>query len=354
MSYERLEAEGGLQWPCSDENHPGELFLHGRLWEEPVERAAGAVLGRRARAAGRRLDEEYPFRLTTGRRLDSYNTGVQTGGYTSPLRRGETLDISPEDARAPGRRRRASSCASARAAARVVAPARIDAGCGRASSFMTLHFPDEVATNLLTIDATDPKSGTAEFKACAVRIEPVRPPSREPAAHVAARQEASWICTCSTQSRPTRSAPRSMRCSARRVRLGRRRPASERRDGARRGRRPRGARAAPPAAAGAAGASRARVGWISGAPSATSASASPCRRPTPTAWHVLRAVPDAAAPAGDRPRLRRHRLPLPGRRGALPARSKPRSAPGRDSGRADAPGIAAPASASASGRPRRW
>ena len=36
---------------------------------------------------------------------------------------------------------------------------------------MTFHFPDEVATNLLTIDATDPKSGTAEFKATAIRIE---------------------------------------------------------------------------------------------------------------------------------------------------------------------------------------
>ena len=39
----------------------------------------------------------FPIRLTTGRRLESYNTGVQTGGYTSPLRRGETLDLSPED-----------------------------------------------------------------------------------------------------------------------------------------------------------------------------------------------------------------------------------------------------------------
>jgi formate dehydrogenase major subunit len=37
--------------------------------------------------------------------------------------------------------------------------------------FMTLHFPDEVATNQLTIDASDPKSGTAEFKACAVRVD---------------------------------------------------------------------------------------------------------------------------------------------------------------------------------------
>ena len=40
--------------------------------------------------------------------------------------------------------------------------------------FMTLHFPDDVATNLLTIDVSDPKSGTAEFKACAVRVERAR------------------------------------------------------------------------------------------------------------------------------------------------------------------------------------
>src|SRR5437016_11240395 len=36
MSYARLEAEKGLQWPCYDETHPGELFLHSRLWERPV------------------------------------------------------------------------------------------------------------------------------------------------------------------------------------------------------------------------------------------------------------------------------------------------------------------------------
>ena len=52
------------------------------------------------------LDDEFPLRLTTGRRLDSYNTGVQTGGYASPLRRGETLDLSPEDAERARRRRR--------------------------------------------------------------------------------------------------------------------------------------------------------------------------------------------------------------------------------------------------------
>jgi formate dehydrogenase major subunit len=38
---------------------------------------------------------------------------------------------------------------------------------------MTFHFPEEVQTNQLTIDAQDPKAGTAEFKATAVRIERV-------------------------------------------------------------------------------------------------------------------------------------------------------------------------------------
>ena len=41
---------------------------------------------------------------------------------------------------------------------------------------MTFHFPDQVDTNVLTIEATDPRSGTAEFKATAVRIEKLRAP----------------------------------------------------------------------------------------------------------------------------------------------------------------------------------
>jgi formate dehydrogenase major subunit len=56
----------------------------------------------------------------------------------------------------------------------ILAPAHIDFGLRRGVVFMTLHFPDDVATNLLTINASDPKSGTAEFKACAVRVEPAR------------------------------------------------------------------------------------------------------------------------------------------------------------------------------------
>ncbi len=170
MSYERLERLGGIQWPCYDEEHPGEQFLHARLWAEPFQGPRAPFAAVEHEPPVEALDERYPLRLTTGRRLDSFNTGVQSGGYTSPLRRGETLDISPQDAQRYGlvdgdrvrvRSRRGS----------VVVAVRIDPGLRAGLLFTTFHHNDDVATNLLTIDATDPQSGTAEFKACAVRIE---------------------------------------------------------------------------------------------------------------------------------------------------------------------------------------
>jgi predicted molibdopterin-dependent oxidoreductase YjgC len=172
MSYRRLEELGGIQWPCYDEEHPGEKFLHARLWEDPVpgERAAFAAVEHEPPVE--QLDDAYPVRLTTGRRLDSFNTGVQSGGYASPLRRGETLDISPEDAQRYGVREGEPVRVSSRRGS-IVIPVRIDSGLRPGLVFTTFHFNDEIATNLLTIDVTDPKSGTAEFKACAVRIEKV-------------------------------------------------------------------------------------------------------------------------------------------------------------------------------------
>ena len=98
MSYARLEGEG-LQWPCYDENHPGEMYLHARLWERPVVGPLAPFSVVEYEPPVDELDDEFPIRLTTGRRLDSYNTGVQTGRYASPLRFGETVDLSPDDCR---------------------------------------------------------------------------------------------------------------------------------------------------------------------------------------------------------------------------------------------------------------
>jgi formate dehydrogenase major subunit len=172
MSYKRLEELDGLQWPCWDENHPGSKFLHDRLWnDDPAKRGRLAPFSVVHHEGPLEMpDDEYPFTLTTGRRLESYNTGVQSGGYASPLHRGETLDISPEDAAGLGAANGTLVRISSRRGS-VVAPVYIDPGLRRGVVFMTLHFPDDVATNLLTINATDPKSGTAEFKACAVRLQ---------------------------------------------------------------------------------------------------------------------------------------------------------------------------------------
>ena len=52
--------------------------------------------------------------------------------------------------------------------------------CGPVSPSVTFHFPDDVPTNFLTNDATDPKVGTAEFKATAIRLRRIREPDREP------------------------------------------------------------------------------------------------------------------------------------------------------------------------------
>jgi predicted molibdopterin-dependent oxidoreductase YjgC len=170
MSYARLEELGGIQWPCWDDTHPGEMFLHSRLWERPC-------LGPRAPLSAvfhsppvESLDAEYPLRLTTGRRLDEYNTGVQSSGYRSPMRRSESIDVSPEDATRYGLRDGETVRVRSRRGV-VEVPVRLDPGLREGLTFMTLHFPDDVATNLLTIDAKDPKSGTAEFKAAAVCIE---------------------------------------------------------------------------------------------------------------------------------------------------------------------------------------
>jgi formate dehydrogenase major subunit len=172
MSYARLEALGGLQWPCPDESHPGTSFLHGRLWDEPRGGRAAPFSVVNWEGPVEKPDAEYPLLLTTGRRLESYNTGVQTGGYRSPLHVGERLSLSVEDAERLGVADGALVTVRSRRGV-LEAPAHVDRALRPGLVFMTMHFPDEINTNVLTIDASDPKSGTAEFKACAVRVEPV-------------------------------------------------------------------------------------------------------------------------------------------------------------------------------------
>ena len=169
MTYDRIDREGGLQWPCPDENHRGAVRLHERLWQDSVGPLAPFIPVEWEPPA-EPTTPEFPFTLTTGRRLAFYNTGVQTQHYPHPDQTGEHLDINPSDAASLHlddgqwvriRSRRGS----------VVVPVHLTGSVNPGTVFLSFHFSSEVPTNVLAIDATDPVAGTAEFKAAAVAIE---------------------------------------------------------------------------------------------------------------------------------------------------------------------------------------
>ena len=170
MSYERLDEEG-LQWPCPDESHPGTTFLHERLWEEDVGRKA-PFKPTIHQPPAELPDEDYPLQLTTGRRLEFYNTGVQTSNYKKIKDAEEALEIHAEDA-ASYQINDGDQVKVRSRRGQVVTNVKISKKVPRGLVFMTFHFPEQTDTNVLTLNATDPLSGTAEFKACAVQIERV-------------------------------------------------------------------------------------------------------------------------------------------------------------------------------------
>jgi formate dehydrogenase major subunit len=172
MTYERLEAAGGLQWPCPSLDEVEPPYLHARLWaDDPAKRGRLAPFSPvEWRPPLDELADDFPLRLTTGRRLDSYNTGVQSGAFSTPLPDGEAVDINPVDARALGIDDGDIVRVSSRRGS-LDAPARIDETLRPGLVFMSIHAPDVIDSNRLTSEESDPRSGVAEFKATAVRIE---------------------------------------------------------------------------------------------------------------------------------------------------------------------------------------
>ena len=169
MSYERLDREGGLQWPCPADGHPGSVRLHERLWQDSPGRPA-PFMPVDWEPVAEQPTAEFPFTLTTGRRLAFFNTGVQTQHYPHPDQTGERLDINPADAAnlhvIEGQAVRVRSQRGS-----VTVPIHLTDSVNPGTVFLSFHFSDDVPTNVLALDATDPVAGTAEFKAAAVAIE---------------------------------------------------------------------------------------------------------------------------------------------------------------------------------------
>ncbi len=167
IKYARIEGDG-LQWPVHDENHCGTTVMHkdgcfvcglGRFipvdWTPPAEVP----------------DEEYPFTLTTGRRLYHYHTRTQTGRAQglNELLGEETADMSPTDAHNHGIEHGEQIRVRSRRG-EVVVKAKLTDRVPPGMVWMSFHFREGCA-NWLTNPVFDPISETAEYKACAVTVE---------------------------------------------------------------------------------------------------------------------------------------------------------------------------------------
>ncbi len=96
ISHARLDREGGIQWPCPTEDHPGTPILHVEQFADGV-RASFRPLTWSPSLEG--VTEEHPFLLNTGRNLFHFNAATMTRRTRNvELCADDWLDLHPEDA----------------------------------------------------------------------------------------------------------------------------------------------------------------------------------------------------------------------------------------------------------------
>jgi assimilatory nitrate reductase catalytic subunit len=170
ITYERIESESGVFWPCPAEDHPGtpRLFLH--RFATPDGRARFHVVDHRS--ATEEPDCEYPLYLTTGRIMQQYQSGNQTRRVRQLVDAAPQafVEIHPSVASSYGIAngtpvRITTRRGTASATAKLTPAIRMD------TIFMPFHFAGQGRANLLTNPALDPTSRMPEFKVCAARIE---------------------------------------------------------------------------------------------------------------------------------------------------------------------------------------
>jgi formate dehydrogenase major subunit len=170
MSYERLDAPGGLQWPCPAENHPGTEILHTTTFAALGTRAALRAIDHRP--SPEQCDADFPLVLVTGRTLDQFNAGTMTRrSVTQSLHPTDRLEISPDDAA----HYRIADDDRVRIVSRygtATLPARVNARVAAGQLFTTFSDPGR-AVNRVTGPHRDGVTHTPEYKVTAVRIEPL-------------------------------------------------------------------------------------------------------------------------------------------------------------------------------------
>ncbi len=168
ITWDRIESVG-LQWPCPTPEHPGTSFLHK---DGNFTRGKGKFHGIQWRPPAEPADAEYPFVLSTGRRLWHYHTiQTQHSEKLTDLCGEEWMEISPTDAE----KLSVKTGDWVKAASRrgeITLRAWVTDRSPEGVCWTSFHFA-KACGNVLTIDAFDPVTKTAEYKVCAIRLEKV-------------------------------------------------------------------------------------------------------------------------------------------------------------------------------------
>ena len=171
ITWERLERESAVTYPCDAPDQPGHDIVFGDRF--PTASGRGKFVPAALLAPDEQPDGEFPMILTTGRQLEHWHTGAMT-------RRTTVLDqIEPEAVAclsssdlqrlgvAPGDAIRVSTRRGA-----IDIKARVDGAIPEGVVFIPFCYA-EAAANLLTNPALDPYGKIPEFKYCAARVERV-------------------------------------------------------------------------------------------------------------------------------------------------------------------------------------
>jgi assimilatory nitrate reductase catalytic subunit len=174
ITYERVETEKGVFWPCPSIGHPGTERLFTDVFPTPSTRARFHAVSHRS--IGEETTEEFPFYLTTGRILAQYQSGTQTRRVRAldAIAAQPFLEMHPSSATVVGvaagdRAVLTTRRGSATFVVKTTPWIRED------TVFVPFHWAGEQSANRLTNAALDPTSKMPEFKVCAARIERADP-----------------------------------------------------------------------------------------------------------------------------------------------------------------------------------
>ena len=186
ITYERIDREDGVFWPCPGEDHPGTPRLFEDRFPTPSGRAQFVPVPHTAPAE--QPDAEYPLVLTTGRLLAQYQSGTQTRRVESLAK----LTPSPSVELHPRLARRLAVATGDEVSVvtrrgRVTFLARVTPTVREDVLFVPFHWGGERSANRLTNPALDPTSRMPEFKICAARLEACRTGARPKSEDATAR-----------------------------------------------------------------------------------------------------------------------------------------------------------------------